>query len=61
MTNENRVLRPKEVAEMLGVTVITLNRYAKRPDFPKKITISPRHTGYYLSEIKEYLDSMARG
>jgi predicted DNA-binding transcriptional regulator AlpA len=61
MTNENRILRPKEVAEMLGITTVTLNRYAKRPDFPKKITLSPRHTGYYLKDIKAYLDSMARG
>ena len=56
----NPILRPKEVAELLGITVTTLNRYAKRPDFPGKISLSPRHTGYYKNEIIQYLDSFAK-
>lgn len=57
---QTRILRPKEVAEMLGITISTLNRYAKRPEFPQKVRLSPRHTGYYQHELKAYLDNLTQ-
>lgn len=45
---------------MLGVTITTLNRYAQRPDFPKKVSLSARHTGYYLDELITYLEQYTR-
>jgi len=58
--NDKKLLRPKEVAKMLGVTITTLNRYAQRPDFPKKVSLSARHTGYYLDELITYLERYTR-
>jgi predicted DNA-binding transcriptional regulator AlpA len=57
---DRKILRPKEVAQMLGVSIVTLNRYALRPDFPRKIKLSPRHTGYYQDELITYLDTFTR-
>jgi predicted DNA-binding transcriptional regulator AlpA len=58
--NSDRILRPKEVAEKLGISITTLNRYATRPDFPKKVSLSPRHTGYYEHELKAYLETFTQ-
>jgi predicted DNA-binding transcriptional regulator AlpA len=52
-----RILLPQEVANMLGVTLNTLNEYSKKPGFPKLVKRSPEPGGYYQHELKAYLDS----
>ena len=47
INQENRpFLTIKEVSEMLGISVSTINHLIKRGDFPLKVKISPRN-GFY--------------
>ena len=40
-----RIIRPREVAQRLGVSATTLWRYAKRPDFPRAFRLGPNAVG----------------
>ena len=43
MNIQNRpLLNLKEVSELLGISVSTINRLIKRGEFPPKVRISPR-------------------
>ena len=56
-----RILRPNEAAEMLGICTVTLWRYSKDPNFPRKIQIGARAVGYRSDEIEAYLIRQAEG
>ena len=47
-------MRPKEVAQKLGISKVTLYRYAQDANFPKKIKLSPKVTVWDFDEIVEY-------
>jgi len=49
------ILRPRQVAEILSISISTLWRIQKREDFPKKITLSPRTVGWRQSDIDLWL------
>ena len=54
---ENRpFLTIKEVSEMLGISVSTINRLIKRGDFPLKVKISPRRMVFMKCQIQEWVD-----
>ena len=54
---ENRpFLNIKEVSELLGISVSTINRLIKRGDFPPKIKISPRRMVFMKKQIEEWID-----
>ena len=54
---ENRpFLTIKEVSEMLGISVSTINRLIKRGDFPLKVKISPRRMVFMKYQIQEWVD-----
>ncbi len=58
MNQENRpFLRIKEVSELLGISVSTINRLIKRGDFPQKIKISPKKMISMKREINEWIKS----
>ena len=54
---ENRpFLNIKEVSELLGISVSTINRLIKRGKFPPKINISARRMVFMKSQIQEWID-----
>ncbi len=59
MTNsENRpFLTIKEVSNLLGISVSTINRLNKNGDFPKKIKLSPGRKVFMKFEIDEWIES----
>lgn len=42
---------------MLGISIPTLYRISKDPEFPSKVQISPQAVGFYQSEIMEWMES----
>ena len=56
MNQENRpFLTIKEVSNLLGISVSTINRLIKNGDFPKKIKLSPRRMVFMKREIDEWI------
>jgi len=47
-------MRPKDIAEKLRISKVTLYRYAQDKNFPKKIKLSPKVTLWNFDEIVEY-------
>ena len=55
---ENRpFLTIKEVSELVGISVSTINRLIKNEDFPQKIKISPKRMIFMKIEIDECIKS----
>ena len=52
-----KIVRPAEVAKILSISIPTLYRRSKDPDFPRKITLSDhgRAVGWLYSDIEDYL------
>ena len=50
-------LTMKEVSELLGISVSTINRLIKRGDFPSKVKLSPRRMVFMKKEIDEWIES----
>ena len=58
MNSQNRpFLNIKEVSELLGISVSTINRLIKNGDFPKKIKLSPRRMVFMKRERDEWIES----
>ena len=58
MNSENRpFLNIKEVSELLGISVSTINRLIKRGEFPPKVKISPRRMVFMKYHIQEWIDN----
>ena len=58
MNSQNRpFLNIKEVSELLGISVSTINRLNKNGDFPKKIKLSPGRKVFMKNEIDEWIKS----
>ena len=57
MTNsENRpFLTIKEVSNLIGLSVSTINRLVKKGEFPPKVKISPRRMVFMKFQIKEWI------
>ena len=54
MNQENHpFLSIKEISELLGISVSTINRLIKRGDFPQKIKTSPKRMIFMKREIDE--------
>ena len=57
MNIQNRpFLTIKEVSELLGISVSTINRLIKNRDFPPKIKISPRRMVFMRKQIEEWIN-----
>ena len=61
MDQENRpFLSIKEVSELLGISVSTINRLIKRGEFPPKIKISPRRIVFMKNDINEWIKKIEK-
>ena len=57
MNSENRpFLTIKEVSELIGISVSTINRSIKRGHFPPKVKISAGRTVFIRQQIEEWID-----
>ena len=60
INQENRpFLTIKEVSELLGISVSTINRLIKNGDFPPKIKISPRRMVFMRKQIEEWIENQS--
>ena len=50
-------LTMKEVSDLLGISVSTINRLIKKGDFPLKVKLSPRRMIFMKKEIEEWIES----
>lgn len=50
----NRILRPKEVAQLLSISIPTL--YRMMDELPPKIRVGKRAVGWRESEIQDWLE-----
>ena len=56
------ILRPKDAAQYLGISVGTLYRWAQeQPGFPQPIKIGPRTTGWRQADLDAWLDRQQEG
>jgi len=61
MNQENRpFLSIKEVSELLGISLPTINRLIKRGEFPPKIKISPRRIVFMKNDINEWIKKIEK-
>jgi prophage regulatory protein len=51
------LIRPNTLSKKLGVSIPTLYRLMKTPEFPDKIRISRQAIGFRESEIIEWMES----
>ena len=55
---ENRpFLNIKEVSNLLGISISTINRLVKKGDFPSKIKLSPGRKVFMKYQIDEWIES----
>lgn len=58
---QSRIVRPKELAEYLGVTTVTLWRWERNGQLPVKRRFSAQVMGWLESELEEWFASTAGG
>ncbi|MDZ7692082.1 MAG: AlpA family phage regulatory protein [Balneolaceae bacterium] len=51
-----QIVRPKQLAELLSVSTVTIWRMEKRGELPRRKQISTRTVGWLESEIREWLE-----
>ncbi|KZY86755.1 hypothetical protein A3743_16300 [Oleiphilus sp. HI0072] len=56
-----QILRKKQAAQKIQVSLPTLWRLDQTPDFPRKVKIGARGVGYFEHEIDEWLKSQQEG
>ena len=57
MNSENRpFMTIKEVSELLGISISTINRLVKTREFSPKRKISPRRKVFMKYQIQEWID-----
>ncbi|MGK7369680.1 MAG: helix-turn-helix transcriptional regulator [Candidatus Halalkalibacterium sp. M3_1C_030] len=52
-----KIVRPKQLAELLSVSTVTVWRMEKRGELPRRKKISSRTVGWLESDIKEWLEN----
>lgn len=58
----SQIMRPKQAAPYLGVSVTTLWRLEQTdPDFPRKVRFSARCVGFRQADIDAYLQKKIGG
>jgi predicted DNA-binding transcriptional regulator AlpA len=63
MVEENKVDRIRtrqEFAELLAISVRTLDRLEKRGELPRRVHVTDRLVGYRESEIAEFISARTR-
>ena len=60
MNSENRpFMTIKEVSELLGISISTINRLVKKREFPPKRKISPGKKVFMKCQIQEWINQKA--
>ena len=58
MNSENRpFMTIKEVSELLGISISTINRLVKTREFPPNRKISPRRKVFMKYQIQEWINN----
>ncbi|NVN91489.1 MAG: AlpA family phage regulatory protein [Desulfuromonadales bacterium] len=60
MQNENRVIRRKQLLEMIGVSSVTQWRMEKAGLFPARRRLGKASVGWILAEVEEWIKSRER-
>ena len=55
----DRILRPRELADRVGLSLATLWRLRRRGDLPEPIRLSPGCVGWRTSDIEAWLAARA--
>jgi prophage regulatory protein len=55
----DRILRPRQLADRVGLSLATLWRLRRRGDLPEPIRLSPGCVGWRTSEIDAWLTARA--
>ncbi len=55
----SRIVRPRELAERLGVSLATIWRMRRRGEFPEPVRISPGCCGWSERTLAEWLKQRA--
>jgi len=55
----NRIIRPRELADRIGLSLATLWRLRRRGDLPEPIRLSPGCVGWRTSDIDAWLAARA--
>lgn len=50
------ILKPKEVAKAVGLSLSSIYRLSKAGKFPKRVQLSEHRSGFWASDIKQWLD-----
>ena len=59
---ENRpFLTIKEVSNLIGISVSTIDRLIKKKEFPPKRKLSPKRMVFMTYQIKEWIDNKRSG
>ena len=58
MNSKNRIIRQKELSELLGVSVTTLYRMQDRGQLPPRRKVSSNVVGWLESDINEWLQQI---
>lgn len=51
-----KLIRPKTLANKLGISISSLYEYIKEPDFPNRIHLSQRCVAFKESEIEDWIE-----
>jgi prophage regulatory protein len=55
----DRILRPRQLADRIGLSLATLWRLRRRGDLPEPIRLSPGCVGWRTSDIEAWLSARA--
>jgi predicted DNA-binding transcriptional regulator AlpA len=56
-----KLLNKKEVAEILGVSLSSIDRFRTKPDFPKPFKIDGGRPVWDMADLGNYIDNKKRG
>jgi len=52
-----KILKPADMAEIMGCTKVTIWRMEKRGELPPRKKFNPRVTGWTTQEIRDWMES----
>lgn len=55
-----KILRIKEISELLSLSKSTIWRLRREGDFPEPLKLGPRSVGWYESDVTEWIKSRNR-
>lgn len=56
VSSKDRIIRPKELSEMLGISRTSIWRFERDGVFPKHVQLGMQSIGWRLSEVNAWLE-----